>query len=51
MKEQPKRTEATELTHAELNRVTGGTKAVDKSSPNLFKASATGQHFAKATIT
>lgn len=39
-----------ELSAEELAEANGGTKVVDKSSPNLFKACATGEHIKSATI-
>lgn len=34
-----------------LDQVVGGTKTVDKASPNLFNACANGTHIKSATIT
>jgi len=34
-----------QLSDNELEKVCGGTKTIDKSSPNLFAACATGKHF------
>ena len=51
---------AQELSEEELDEISGGkvsvqeihvTKIVDKSSPNLFGACATGKHFPTGTIT
>jgi type VI protein secretion system component Hcp len=52
---EPKQTEQAkqhdELNEAQLDAVSGGTKTVDRSSANLFKACATGKHFPTAKIT
>ena len=39
-----------ELNEQQLDVVTGGTKTVDKASPNLFKLCCAGEHIKTATI-
>jgi hypothetical protein len=34
-----------QLSNGDLEKVCGGTKTIDKSSPNLFALLATGKHF------
>jgi len=41
---QNKKNELNELNDEQLDAVSGGTKAVDKSSPNLFAACCNGKH-------
>lgn len=46
----PKAEPSAELPEQQLDAVVGGTKIVDKSSAQLFKACATGEHIKSATI-
>jgi type VI protein secretion system component Hcp len=44
------RSDLTELSEQQLDKVTGGTKKIDKSSAKLFQACASGEHLKTATL-
>ena len=44
------RSDLTELSEQQLDKVTGGTKKIDKSSAKLFQVCASGEHLKTATL-
>ena len=49
-KEVSDQSQSVELNEQQLDMIAGGTKTIDKASPNLFKLCCAGEHIKTATI-